>query len=154
VLAVLNATRADAWITDCLDTYRASTGVAAAIATIYAPFARSLGLVPADVRSHPNEAQIVADSTASHLDRLCSELETCRPDIVVTFGNAALRVMRRLVVEPPALMKLAADDSYGRRLAVDAGGRTCMWIPLAHPAAPKPYQIAHERWQAANRSNP
>jgi uracil-DNA glycosylase len=129
----------------------ASTGVAAAIATIYARFAHSFGLVTADVRSHPSEAQIVAESTASHLDRLRSELETCRPDLVVTLGNAALRVMRRLVTEPPVLTYLAADDSYGRQLAVETGERSFMWIPLAHPAAPRRYQVAHERWQAAAR---
>jgi hypothetical protein len=79
VLAPLNATRSDAWITDCLDTYRTSTGMAAAIAAVYAPFAPTWGLPVADVDPHPSETQIVAESTTLHLDRLRRELRHLPP---------------------------------------------------------------------------
>jgi hypothetical protein len=145
VLTPLGASRSDAWVTDCLDTYRASTGMAVAIDTVYTPFARTMGLALADVRPHPTEAQIVAESTRLHLDRLRQELEICRPEVVVTLGNAALRVMRRLALEPLRLTELAADDDYGEQMAVRLHDRLCSWLPLAHPASPMPYQLAHER---------
>ncbi|MGH8241294.1 MAG: hypothetical protein ACREXP_30345, partial [Steroidobacteraceae bacterium] len=64
--------------------------MAAAIATVYTPFARTMGLAIADVESHPGETRIVAEATNSHLDRLRQELEACRPEVIVTLGNALL----------------------------------------------------------------
>jgi uracil-DNA glycosylase len=139
VLAALNATRADAWITDCPDTYRASTGGAAALSTVYVPFASQVGIARADVAPDPSEAQIVAESTSSHLRRLASELEACRPDIVITLGNAALRVMRQFIREPTELTKLVPGNNYAHD-SIQVGERTCRWLPLVHPAAPKSYQ--------------
>ena len=47
--------RADTWITDCLDTYCGSTGVTAAVAAVYTPFAVRVGLPAADLEPHPSE---------------------------------------------------------------------------------------------------
>lgn len=147
VLVPLGAERGDAWITDCLDTYRASTGMRKAVEEVYEPFAAEHELPSASLASHPSEGQIVAEATGQHLGRLRTELATAVPELVVTLGNAALRVFRALLEAPDGPRKLAADD-YGIRFAVAVGGRSLVWLPLAHPAAPKPYQVAHSAWMS------
>jgi uracil-DNA glycosylase len=106
----------------------------------------------AELAAHPSEAQIVSEGIRDHSARLKAELDTAQPERVVTLGNAALRVFRSLLDSPGGPSKLGSDASYGTPLDVRVGGRTLTWLPLAHPAAPNPYQEAHLRWQAQNRS--
>ena len=40
--------------------------------------------------------------------------------------------MCRLATEPPPLMKLVADNSYGQQLPVRVTDSTYKWLPLAH----------------------
>lgn len=152
ILAPLGATRAEAWITDCLDTYRASVGGAARILDTYSGFARESGLPQANVAPHPSEAAIVKEALQEHRERLLDELEVARPDVVVTLGNAALRVLREIseveANDDPGKALRADPASYGQRRPVRLGSRLAEWLPLAHPAAPAPYQQAHEAWVA------
>lgn len=147
VLHPLDVTHADTWITDCLDTYRASTGVGLRLNDTYEPFAREVGLPPAVLPSHPGENDIVREARSEHLDRLRQELRTCEPQLVVTLGNAALRVVGDLV-EVKAVPTRLSVASYGTRLPCRFDGRGIVWLPLAHPAAPAAYQAAHGRWRA------
>ena len=150
VLKPLGAMRADAWITDCLDTYRCSDGLAARITDTYAPFAEEENLPAAQLAVHPSENAIVDEALRVHQQRLLAELATAKPELIVTLGNAALRVLRELLLfalgGPDALR---ADGSYGKELQVTIAGVTARWLPLAHPAAPKPYRVAHAAWVAA-----
>jgi hypothetical protein len=43
--------------------------------------------------------------------------------------------------------KLTVTD-YGTELSANLNGHVMSWLPLAHPAAPGPYQVAHETWMA------
>lgn len=149
VLAPLGVTRGDAWITDCLDTYRASTGAAARLEDTYRPFAATVGLPPDALGPHPSESDIVTEALRDHRARLVAEIGTARPELVVTLGNAALRVLAGLgeVVGEPAPGKLAVAG-YGRRLTLRVAGLDVEWLPLAHPAAPSVYQEAHAAWAA------
>lgn len=147
VLAPLGIAMAGAWITDCLDTYRASTGVGRRLADTYEPFARNVGLPSAVLPSHPSEDDIVREARTEHLGRLRHELRACTPELIVTLGNAALRVMRDLVEVETAPNRLHVP-SYGARLACRLEGRSLAWLPLAHPAAPAVYQEAHGRWRS------
>jgi hypothetical protein len=150
VLQPLAVPAADTWITDCLNTYRASVAGAKRVADTYAPFAASVGLSPASLRSHPTETAIVGEALALHRMRLTNELNGASPDLVVTLGNAALRVLSALVDEgsrgrlPTKLS--TARHLYGQRLHVQVGSCAFEWLPLAHPAAPDSYQGAHDRW--------
>lgn len=144
VLAPLGCKRGDAWITDCLHWYCASTGAAARIADTYAPFASERGLPAARLPAHPSEHEIVRAAIAHELPRLATELRAAAPALVVTLGNAALRVMREMVGDLPA--KLSPDAEYGRRHRTQFEGRAFDVLPLAHPAAPRVYQDAHQRW--------
>ena len=146
VLTPLGQSRATTWITDCLDTYRMSTGVEARIADTYdngtRPGAR---LLP-----HPSESAVVAEALNEHHSRLLDELDLCRPTVVVTLGNAAARVFSELVGVPQRKLTVAG---YGQRVEVAVNGSAAIWLPLAHPAAPPRYQMTHELW-AATRQRP
>lgn len=148
VLAPLGAVRDDAWITDCLDTYRCSTDLQRRLTDTYAPFAARRGLPSPTMARHPSESQIVREGVTDHRGRLLAELDEARPELIVTLGNAALRVMRRLVEAEDVSRRNVAVSMYGQRLAVRVDGRHVEWLPLAHPAAPRAYQEAHARWVA------
>jgi len=148
VLSPLALNRDSAWITDCLDTYRSSVGMLAAVGSVYTPFAASRDLPAADLVPHPSEQQIVTESVGGHLGRLRRELVAARPSIIVTLGNAALRVLRALLDSPDGPTKLSPGSEYGTSHLVRIAGRPLRWLPLAHPAAPKPYQVAHSSWLA------
>lgn len=96
------------------------------------------------------------EALAEHRKRLLDELRTARPELVVTLGNAALRVLRELcdvdAVDDPGTALRPDEAVYGQRRPVRIGPATAQWVPLAHPAAPKPYQRAHDAWGAAATS--
>ena len=145
ILGPLGVARADTWITDCLNTYRASVKMLAAVEEVYEPFARAHRLPPAELAPHPSEAEIVSEGIERNLVRLHRELTTAAPDVIVTLGNAALRVLRNLLGDDAAPVKLTVAD-YGTELPARFKGHAMSWLPLAHPAAPGPYQEAHETW--------
>ncbi len=149
VLAPLGIRPDEAWITDCLDTYRCSKDLAARIDDTYNPFAKTVDLRPAALATHPTEQQIITEAVAKHRERLLAELATSAPDLVITLGNAALAVIRELVslVAGPDYRRLSpVVDVYGTKSKVLQGGREVEFLPLAHPAAPAEYQAAHATW--------
>lgn len=146
VLAPLGCTSRDAWITDCLDTYRGSVGVTRRLTDTYDPFAKEYGLPAARLPLHPSEARIVEEALSHHAARLRGELAAARPELVVTLGNAALRVLAEITEHegrPPSKLGL---DEYGQERTSRVAGRRVRWLPLAHPAAPDVYQRAHDGW--------
>jgi len=149
VIGPLGSSRAGAWITDCLDTYCASVNIAERIEDTYSRFADEHSLPTAMLAAHPDENAVVAQAFRGHDVRLRREIGIARPDVFVTLGNAAMRVLRTLV-EPGAGIalptRLKADKAYGQSIAVRVGGRDATWWPLAHPAAPVSYQDAHREW--------
>lgn len=154
ILTPLNFTRAQAWISDCLDTYRCSKGLSERIIDTYSPFAKKAGLPAAKLLPHPSEAEIVSKALADHLVRLKNEIALANPEMIITLGNAALRVLPHvLAVQGNAPEKLSSSPKeYANRLKVETkSGKYADWIPLGHPAAPAEYQRAHERW-IKNRS--
>jgi hypothetical protein len=96
VLMPLGARADEAWITDCLDTYRASEGQRRRIADAYDPIAEKVGLSTAKLADHPDENQIVREALNGQRPRLLRELEVVSPDLIVTFGRAAARVLGAL----------------------------------------------------------
>ena len=137
ILDPLGVARADAWITDCLNTYRASVKMRAAVDSVYEPFARAHGLPSAELAPHPSEDQIVSEGIDHHLERLHRELTAAAPDVVVTLGNATLRVLQRLLGDSAGPAKLTVLG-YGTELPVDLDGHRMSWLSLAHPAAQAP----------------
>lgn len=151
ILKPLGVARADAWITDALDTYRCSTALAARLADTYDKLAVRTGLPAARLPEHPNEKQIIIEACDKHVRRLRTELERCKPDRIVTLGNAALAVVLELLprVAGAELRRLSAGEGYGSPVMVRLGGRKVELLPLAHPAAPPRYQATHDAWIAA-----
>lgn len=147
VLEPLGITRADAWMTDCLDTYRCSDEQAIRMFGRYNPFAHDSGLPLAVLPEHPDEEDIVSEAEQHHGKRLRDELGAASPDWVITLGNAALRVLRELLDDkPPSVPTSLVLETYGRVIEVRLLGRNIRWLPLAHPAAPQKYQDAHAQW--------
>jgi uracil-DNA glycosylase len=146
VLGPLDARREEVCITDVLNTYFSSTGGAVRVRETYAPFANRAGLPAAHLPEHPSEDFIVERGAKLHRERLHRELGATAPDVVVTLGNAALRLVRTIGAASDAPVKLAADSEYGREQSLRIGGQEMLWLPLAHPAAPRVYQEAHARW--------
>jgi hypothetical protein len=144
VLRPLNCGRHDAWITDCLDTYRLSTGVKVRLADTYDAGRVRYGWPEFHVGPHPSEKAIVDEARQSHVSRLRQELECCEPELVVTLGNAACRTVHELAGVGPRRLSVTG---YGQRHEVDVGGGAVEWLALAHPAAPRRYQRCHEQWE-------
>jgi hypothetical protein len=148
ILRPLGADRSQTWITDCLDTYFESTGAARRFAepTMVATM-RELGIAAPRHHAHPSENEIVRAALQDHRDRLIAEINEAGPSVVVSLGNAALRVLAALADCADAPRRLSPDGSlYGRRLRAAIGEKPFAWIPLAHPASPVIYQSAHATW--------
>lgn len=149
VIEPLCKDRSSVWITDCLDTYRCSKDLAVRIEDTYSPFAKSNSLTPAKLLTHPDEGKIVAEAQAKQLERLKKELACAQPELIITLGNAALRVFRQLIkltAGDPGEKLSPSTDAYGRKFKVQIDSCVAEWLPLAHPAAPKVYQGAHNTW--------
>ena len=151
ILVPLGYRRTECWITDCLDTARLNPGQRRRITETYLQIDGHLGLPTPNMESTPTgDGGIVREAREGHLERLSRELDTARPELIVTLGNAALRVLRLLVEmdsgDPgPAL----AEASYGAEVQARLGARRVRWLPLVHPRSgeriPKWRQI-HLRW--------
>jgi hypothetical protein len=123
-----------------------------ALDTVYSGATTQPPLPPASLPNHPSENEIVREALTEHRERLEAELRTAAPGIVVTLGNAALRVFRGLdivkITSGDPGRRLQSDvTTYGQPATVTIDGRTAEWLPLAHPAAPPAYQAAHEVWR-------
>ena len=138
----------DAVVVDCLPFSRASVGVAKRLSDTYNDFARSHGAPAADLAAHPSENQIVAEALGGHTDRLRSQLAAASPELIITLGNAASRVMATLVGQSDQAGKLETG-SYGLERSITIDERRVAWQALIHPAAPKPWQERHDQWLAA-----
>src|SRR4051794_6938658 len=62
IIEPLRISRTDCWITDCLNTYRMSTGGETAIGERFNPFATAAGIPQASVQPHPNETAVVKEA--------------------------------------------------------------------------------------------
>lgn len=144
ILTPVGITNDTVWITDVLDTYRASVGVAGRIVDTYTPWATSSRVAASKLPPHPSENEIVTEGLRDHRERLLRELGTARPEVVITLGNAALRVLRELVGDDGP--KKLALEGYGAERSIRLAGGAARWFPLAHPAAPPAYMAAHEGW--------
>lgn len=144
ILTPLGITSDNVWITDVLNTYRASVGVGGRIADTYMPWAMSSRGPTSNLPPHPSENEIVTEGLRDHRQRLLAELATARPDVVITLGNAALRVVREVVGDGgPRKLGL---EGYGAERSIRLATGVARWLPLAHPAAPPAYVAAHDEW--------
>lgn len=147
VLAPLGARENDVWSTDCLDTYRASDRQRRRIADTYDPVAMSHGLPAAQLPKHPSEKEIAHEALTHQRLRLVRELEVVAPDLIVTLGQGAARVLHGLLdLEGGVAL---SQDGYGAFTHVICHGRPVQWLALAHPGAPAAWQATHQRWIAS-----
>lgn len=135
------------WLSDCLETYRLSSKLLRRLEDTYTPFAEEMDLPEYNLQPHPSEEEIVCEALEDQLDRICEELEEAKPSIIITLGNAALRVMRQILGTQSIPEKLVPSEAlYGKPVDIAALGGKEILLCLAHPAAPKQYQIVHDGW--------
>ena len=152
VLAPLGITRADVWLTDVLDTYRCGAELADRLDITYVAFvadSSDMHLAVHSLQAQPADEAIVDEALTNHRERLTRELRTARPRLIITLGNAALRVLRELVaVDSTAHAPERLDPSdYGRSVPVTTDGSSGEWIALAHPASPRSiFDGPHGAW--------
>lgn len=133
------------FITDCLATYRLSNDAARAIADRYTPFVASVPeLQDAAVGPHPSESRIVAEAVEHELTRLSDQINAARPELIITLGNAAARVLAAATgFKSKAFLH---SDTYGQIREVTLDGLNLRWLPLIHPASPPIWQGRHQDW--------
>jgi hypothetical protein len=73
VLQPLGRARPLAWLSDCLDVYHASKGLAGRLEGTYGEAASEYGLPAAHLPAHPSEATIVSEAVQHHVPRLLDE---------------------------------------------------------------------------------
>ena len=152
ILRPLGVTHGETCLSDCLDQARLNAGQAARVQDTYEPFASTVGLPPCTLRPVPaGENGIVAEARSNHLPRLLAELRSCEPEVVVTLGNAALRVAKAIFdsVEPDPGNGLTSS-AYGIPLKATYGGNAVTWIPLVHPRSGErthPWPDVHAAWE-------
>ena len=75
----------------------------------------------------PRKLRSSSEGISQNLDRLRLELTAAAPDVIVTLGNAALRVLRKLLGDDTAPTKLTPAD-YGTELSANLNGRRLRWL--------------------------
>lgn len=140
-------------VSDCLDESRLNGGQAARIADTYAPVAERLGLPACTLRPVPKgESALVQETVASHLDRLRTEIRDCQPRVVVTLGNAALRVASHILELDRTAPTALSRETYGSTLSAEFDGRSLEWLPLVHPRSGErtpPWPQIHASWEGS-----
>lgn len=147
VLKPLGLSIDSAYISDCLNLYHMSAGVKARLDTDIGDALEKLGRAGLGLLNHPSENQIVKLALVDHHMRIAAELEEAKPKVVITLGNAALRVLG-LVVGRPEVQPLKHDNSYyGKPIHINFAGHAIRWYPLCHPGQRDArYLLAHSVW--------
>jgi|tagenome__1003787_1003787.scaffolds.fasta_scaffold20382277_1 hypothetical protein len=148
VLEPLKLSCSDVCISDCLDTARLNSAQAGRVHDTYEPVALVHGLPACSVLPVPDgERGIVREAQEGHLGRLEGEITACSPAVVVTLGNAALRVFASMVGSTST--SALAEKGYGSPISVRVDRRAVAWLPLVHPRSGErtpPWPDAHRRW--------
>lgn len=151
ILRPIGVGRRETCISDCLDTARLNASQAARVNDTYT-VAEALGLPTCTVPFVPTgERGIVSVAAEGHLDRLRQEISQATPQLVVTLGNAALRVFGLLAETPHPQPLALARRSNGQPLVADIGGHRVSWLPLVHPRSGErtpPWPDIHAYWEA------
>ena len=134
------------FITDCLTTYRLSVGGNRAVESRFNLFAgANPPLLPVSgIGSHPSEAEIIAETLRDQQERLYRQIAAAEPRVLVTLGNAAGKVINEMAGRLGGFRLRV--PGYGAPHQISLGGADTTWFPLAHPAAPRPFQEAHDEW--------
>lgn len=146
VLSILGFTREETCFSTCVDTYFTDAAGAFAVIDRYEPVARDAGLPPAHLPLRPRDGGVVELAVASHGERLSKELSVVVPEMVITLGNAALRVLRVVTQTKDGPAKLHPDARYGVEQPLLIGKRRTIRLPLTHPNSPGVFEKAHMRW--------
>ena len=150
VLGPLGATRDEACLSYCVDTCLVDGAAAFAVDERYRPFALEARLPEAHLRRRPRDGAFVELAVTSHRARLLHELSVVVPEVVVTLGNPALRVLRAITEAKRGLARLHADARYGVPEPLSIGRRSVSWVALTHHEAPGVFREAHERWKGSH----
>jgi hypothetical protein len=144
VLAPLGVTRDEACLSTCVDTYVADGAASFAVDERYQPFAREMALPEAQLEVRPPEAAFVEAAVEMHGERLLHEISVVVPEIVVTLGNAVLRVLRG-ITGAKDIRRLSVDATYGTMRPLRIGTRNTQLLALMREGTSSNVE-AHARW--------
>jgi len=139
-------------LSTCVDTYFADAPATFAVRERYAPVALEVGLPQAQLPLRPRDGDLVELAVTAHRARLLRELSMTVPDIIVTLGNPALRVLRAITEAKGGLGKLHPDARYGVEQTLVWGTRKAAWLALTHHEADRVFAEAHGRWRQSRLS--
>ena len=104
------------------------------------------GLRPrASLGRHPSENEIVNEAMNHHAARLLAQIGAASPELIITLGNAATRVVAGLAGQRERGASLR-PDSYGQARTVVLDRRRYEWQALVHPAPPREWAARHSVW--------
>jgi uracil-DNA glycosylase len=147
VLAPLGVTREEACLSYCVDTYFADSTAGLAVRERYQPVAGEVALPQAQLPPRPRDGGLVALAVEAHRERLLHELSVVVPELVITLGNVALRVLRAITEAKGGLAKLHPDARYGVEQPLVLGKRQVVWLPLTLHETPPLFAEAHALWR-------
>ena len=137
------------FVTDCLTTYRLSTGAASRLHDTYQRMVEQTpGLESAQLQDHPSETQIVQESLQAQATRLTNQIVAAQPQLIITLGNAAARVINSLAGRGGR--GTLTPDTYGHSVDVTISRTRTKWVALVHPATPPLWQTRHQQWLASS----
>jgi hypothetical protein len=145
VLEPLGLTRSDCWISHCIDEFALT-------------FRRWRSLARFDPELDPRWEPWTIPTVRGkrwqtwwaldrHRERLVRELADCRPELVITLGDVAMKVMFRLVDDRPDLWR----SYYGGETTTSFHGRQMAWRDLPTLRAMRRsdgFRDQHRRWMA------
>lgn len=148
-LEPLGVTRADTWITDCVDTYFVSDAARKRLPDVDG-HCRTIGLPVSNLANHPTDRALVEQATTHHRERLRAELETAAPATIITLGDVAATVLMTVLDLPLEPSSLARVPDYGKAVPLESPV-TASWLRLAHPRAlrTKKWAARHQRWRTS-----
>jgi hypothetical protein len=154
VLAPLGVTRDEACFSYCVDTYLVPDSAAAFVVhERYQPFAREAGLAESHLAAPVREGAFVELAVTAHRERLLHELSVVVPEIVVTLGNAVVRVVREITATR-SRRRLRPDETYGAAHSLTLGKREAVWLALTDPDPEPSFAEAHTRWMQSRSATP
>ncbi len=123
-----------------------------AIAKRFAPIAAKIGLHKGSLPARPAPSALVRQAVETQRDRLRAELSDVRAPLVITLGQEAADVIRRVVDRADGAQTKLAADGYGQVGEIAIGGYKADWMPLAHPGVVRPtngaWSRTHALWEA------
>ncbi|MFA9430023.1 hypothetical protein [Egicoccus sp. AB-alg2] len=123
------------------------------IRDVYEPFARLVGLPPANLPARPAQRQLVSGVVTEERNRLRNELAAAGASVIVTLGSEAREALRQIVDDADGVpARDLRRDNYGEPGTLRIGRYRARWYALTHPGNRSPaWREVHAQWEQTVR---